>query len=96
MRAMARTITLHEADQNFSRVVREVEAGEEFTITRDGEPVAKLVPVRRERVLTPEQLAAVERTRRRMEKGWPLNIGRINREELYDEIIGRHDAKRHR
>ena len=96
MRVMAKTITLREANQTFSRVVREVEAGEEFTITRNGEPVARLVPVRRERVLTPEQLAAVERTRRRMEKGWPLNIGRINREELYDEIVGRYDAKRRR
>jgi prevent-host-death family protein len=93
---MSKTITLREANQAFSRCVREVEAGEEFTITRNGQPVARLVPVRRERVLTPEQLAALERTRRRMEKGWPLNIGRINREELYDEIVGRHDAKRRR
>ena len=90
---MAKTITLREANQAFSRVVREVEAGEEFTITRNGEPVARLVPARRDRVLTPEQLAALERTRKGMEKGWPLNIGRINREEFYDEIVGRHDAK---
>jgi len=93
---MAKTITLREATEALSECVREVEAGEEFTITRDGEPVARLVPARRARVLTPEQEAALERTRRRMEEGWPLNIGRINREELYDEIVGRHDAKRRR
>ena len=68
MRVMVKTITLREANQAFSRVIREVEAGEEFTITRNGEPVARLVPARRERVLTPEQLAAVERTRRRMRR----------------------------
>jgi prevent-host-death family protein len=97
MRFMAKTIALREANEAFSRYIREVEAGEEITITRDdGQPVSRLVPVRRERILAPEQLAAVERTQRRMEKGWPLNIGRINREELYDEIVGRHDAKRRR
>ena len=96
MRVMAKTITLHEANQTFSRVIREVEAGEEFTITRDGEPVARLVPVRRERVLTPEQEAARARTRERMKKGWHLGGERVNRDELYDEIVGRHDAKRHR
>ena len=96
MRVMAKTITLHEADQTFSRVIREVEAGEEFTITRDGEPVARLVPVRRERVLTLEQEAARARTLERMKKGWHLGGERVNRDELYDEIVGRHAAKRHR
>ena len=88
MRVMAKTITLREADQTFSRVIREVEAGEEFTITRDGEPVARLVPVRRERVLTPEQQAALARLEETMKKGWQLNAGRFNRDELYDEILG--------
>jgi prevent-host-death family protein len=96
MRVMAKTITLHEADQTFSRVIREVEAGEEFTITRDGEPVARLVPVCRERVLTLEQEAARARTLERMKKGWHLGGERVNRDELYDEIVGRHAAKRHR
>ena len=85
---MAKTITLREANQAFSRCIREVEAGEEFTITRDGEPVARLVPVRRERVLTPEQQAALARLEETMKKGWPLNAGRFNRDELYDEILG--------
>ena len=67
---MSKTLTLREANQAFSRCIREVEAGEEITITRRGEPVARIVPVRRERVLTPEQEAALERTRQRMEKGW--------------------------
>ena len=41
---MSKTLTLREANQTFSRCVREVEAGEEITITRHGRPVARLVP----------------------------------------------------
>ena len=41
---MSRIISLREANQAFSRCIREVEAGEEFTITRNGQPVARLVP----------------------------------------------------
>lgn len=90
-------MTLREANQAFSRCIREVEAGEEITITRRGEPVARIVPVRKgKRVLTPEQEAARARLTERMEKGWHLGGLRINRDELYDEVIGRHDAKRRR
>ena len=71
---MAKTITLREANQAFSRIIREVEAGEEITITRNGEPVARLVPVRGERVLTPEQQAARARARARWKKGWDLGV----------------------
>ena len=93
---MSKTLTLREANQAFSRCIREVEAGEEITITRRGEPVARIVPVRRERVLTPEQEAALERTRQRMEKGWRLGGLRVNRDELYGEILGINDPKRRR
>jgi prevent-host-death family protein len=93
---MSKTITLREANQAFSRCVREVEAGEEITITRKGRPVARLVPVGGKRVLTPEQEAARARALARMKKGWRLGGERLNRDELYDEMIGRHDAKRGR
>lgn len=42
---------MHEAKTHLSRLLREVAAGEEVTITRDGVAVAKLVPVAR----TPSQ-----------------------------------------
>ncbi|MFZ2005482.1 MAG: type II toxin-antitoxin system prevent-host-death family antitoxin [Stellaceae bacterium] len=86
---MSKTITLRDANQGFSRCIRAVEAGEEFVITRNGKPVAKLTPVGGKRVLTPEQQAARARTIQRMEKGWPLGTERLSREELYDEIIAR-------
>jgi prevent-host-death family protein len=55
-------ITAHGADHNFSRVLREVEAGKEFVVTRDGVPVARIVPERLPdgtRKLTAEQEAAL-------------------------------------
>ena len=36
---------MHEAKTHLSRLLREVEAGGEVTIVRDGTPVARLVPV---------------------------------------------------
>jgi prevent-host-death family protein len=81
---MSKTVTLRDANQNFAKYVRQVEAGAEIVITRRGEPVAKLSPVSGKRVLTPEQQAAVERTRKRLEKGWPLGIGKLDRDSLYD------------
>lgn len=67
---MSRTISLRDANQSFARCVREVEAGTELVITRNGEAVARLVPARPVRVLTPVQRAALERTRARMQAGW--------------------------
>jgi prevent-host-death family protein len=79
-----RLLSLREANQAFSRVVREVEAGAAYTITRNGKPVARLVPVEApKRVLRPEQQAAWERTEVRMEKGWDLG-GWPGREVLYE------------
>ena len=93
---MSKTLTLREANQAFSRCIREVEAGEEITITRKGRPVARLVPVHRRRILTPEQEAARARARERMKKGWHLGGARFDRDELYDEILGINDPKRRR
>ena len=39
-------VGVHEAKTNLSRLLRRVAAGEEITITRGGEPVARLVPAR--------------------------------------------------
>jgi prevent-host-death family protein len=40
-------VGVHEAKTHLSRLLREVEAGGEVTIVRDGSPVARLVPVTR-------------------------------------------------
>jgi hypothetical protein len=52
--------------------------------------------VRRDRVLTPEQEAARARALQRMNKGWPIGAGPLDRDELYDNIRARYDPKRRR
>jgi prevent-host-death family protein len=87
--AMTKQISLREANQNFAKYVRAVEAGESFTITRRGEPVARLTPAAGPRRLTPRQEAALARTAERMRRGWPLGGGKLDREALYEEMLGR-------
>ncbi len=36
-------VGMHEAKTNFSKLVKQVEAGEEVIVSRGGEPVAKIV-----------------------------------------------------
>ena len=82
---MTKTVSLREANQSFARCIREAEAGEEFVITRNGKPVARLSPVSDRRVLTPEQEAAWERTKRRMEEGWNIGAGPLDRDSLHEQ-----------
>lgn len=42
---MARTVNVHEAKTNLSKLLEAVEHGEEITIARAGVPCAKLVPL---------------------------------------------------
>ena len=42
---MTDQVNVHEAKTNLSKLLARVELGEEIVIARDGEPVAKLVPV---------------------------------------------------
>jgi prevent-host-death family protein len=84
MRHMTKTVTLREANQTFARCIRAVEAGEEFVITRNGKPVARLSPVSGRRVLTPEQEAAWQRLEAAMEKGWNIGAGRLDRAALHE------------
>jgi prevent-host-death family protein len=81
---MSKVVTLREANQSFARCIREVEAGEEFVITRNGTPVARLTPVGKGRVLTPHQAAAWVRLQAAMEKGWDIGAGPLDRDALHE------------
>jgi len=41
------TVNVHEAKTNLSRLLTQVESGEEIIIARNGKPVARLVPVQK-------------------------------------------------
>ncbi len=70
---MDKEVALREANQQFARYVRAVEAGDTFVITRRGKPVARLVPVEPgKRVLTPEQQEIRQQLLERMRRGIDL------------------------
>ena len=81
---MIHQIGIREANLHLSRDIAAVERGEEVIITRRGRPVARLVPVPKQRQLTPEQEAARARTLARMQKGYRLGGGPLNREALHE------------
>lgn len=82
-----RSVSAREANQQFSRILRDVEAGAEILVTRRGQPVARIVPAQasHERRLTLEQEAAHARSMERLRKGWDLGGGKFSRDELYDD-----------
>ncbi len=45
---MAKTVNMHEAKTQFSKLAKLVERGEEVVIARSGEPIMKLVPIQDE------------------------------------------------
>lgn len=78
-----RTITAREANHAFSRVLNDVAAGAEFVVTRNGRPVARIVPEiassRRDGLSPAQEWALAEFTA----TTWPLGVGRIDRDSLY-------------
>ena len=94
---MAETITARDANQHFSRLLREVAEGKSFVITHRGQPVARLVPESAPgaKRLTPEQEQALAESiawarslkppaeqPTDLPADWPRN-----RDELYDEML---------
>ena len=53
-----KTVNIHEAKTHLSRLVEEVNAGEEIVIAKAGKPQARLVPLRPER--KPRKLGRLE------------------------------------
>lgn len=75
------TIGAYEAKTHFSALLVKVEAGEEFTITKHGTPVARLVPVAKERTEA-QRRAIIERWR---EKSKGLSLGGLKIRDLINE-----------
>jgi len=79
-------INLRDANQQFSELVRRVEAtGKGYLVLRHGRPVARLLPTEdRAARLSPEQQAALTRL---LATSWPLGVERFDREAAYAERI---------
>ena len=72
------------ANQEFSRLIRDVERGEGVLITRRGRPIAKLMPHSADKTADPEWAAAYRRMMGLLQEGASLGGLKIGREELYD------------
>lgn len=79
-----RTVSLMTANQEFSRLIRDVERGEGVLITRRGRPIARLVPHTADKSADPEWAAAYERMMAQLKEGVSLGGLKVEREELYD------------
>lgn len=81
-----RQVKLREDDVKFSTLVREVEAAESVTLVRSGRPVAQIVPFPEAKtgLATAERVAAMERLKAIMDKGYDLGIVWNGRDELYE------------
>jgi len=77
------TVNTTEAKQQFSRLLREVEDGGRITITKDGRPVAVLVPVGQERRRA--SASVLERFEALSHRGLTISFttGGIDRDELH-------------
>jgi prevent-host-death family protein len=75
------TVGAFEAKTHLSRLLDKVEAGEEVTITRHGEPVAKLVPVKPAR--TKKEVDALIAEIKRTRKG--TSLGGLSIRQLVNE-----------
>ena len=83
--AAQRTISLRDANQGFAKMVKEVESGATFTLTRNGEPVATIQPVKQAvRKLTPDQERILAKMNETAEGGFFKKPWKFNRDELYD------------
>lgn len=78
------TVSLTTANQEFSRLIKEVGHGKGFLITRRGQPVAKLIPHTVDRSDDPDWAADYRQMMNRLEQGASLGGLRIKREELYE------------
>jgi prevent-host-death family protein len=75
------TVGAYQAKTHFSELLEKVGQGEEFTITKHGTPVARLVPIKKELTVA-ERRALIERWK---EKSKGLSLGGLKIRDLINE-----------
>jgi prevent-host-death family protein len=76
---MDKIIQAAQANRQFSRILREVAAGDSFTVTSHGRPVARIVPAEAK-----GSEAAKQRLLEYLRQQPLVEIGPFRRKELYD------------
>ena len=80
------SVGAREANRSFSKILKEAENGKTITITRNGKPVARLmpapVPAGVDSTSKEERKAAHKRLMALLDKGLPLGGRRYTRDEM--------------
>jgi prevent-host-death family protein len=76
-----KTCSIMEAQHNLAALVRKVEAGAEFVVTRRRRPVARIVPIQQENPVFPD-------FKERAQKIWGVPWQGSGSDELLDESRG--------
>ena len=82
-----RMVSIREANQSFSRLVKEVEAAETVVITRQGKPVAELIPRQQNRLDDPHFKSRFDQLRQRLRE-WPRDgyrLGKVTEDDKYGD-----------
>lgn len=74
------TIQADEAEARFKELLREVEGGTAFVVTRDGVPIALMTPAR----ATPEQVASIVEDWERYRSEHNVVLGRLAIRDLIE------------
>lgn len=76
-------LSIRELNSNISKAIARVEAGETIDITRNGKAIAELRPKRP--VRDAAWWKAWRETKELLERGLPINAGRITAEDKYGD-----------
>jgi len=68
---LSQQIGAFEAKTHFSKILEQVERGDDFIITKRGKPVAKITPVEQEKKMTYKEAIEALREMRKLYKGKP-------------------------
>jgi prevent-host-death family protein len=79
---LMRSVTAREANQAFSRILKEAEGGEPVVITRRGQPVAIIAPYRP--ADAPQRERAIDHIVALMRRGLPIGGRRFTRDEMHE------------
>jgi prevent-host-death family protein len=80
-----RTVGAREANQRFSELLREVESGKEITVTRNGKPVARIMPAARKTPTGKAREKAIDDMVAAMRKGLNLGGRKFTRDEMHED-----------
>ncbi|MFM9861736.1 type II toxin-antitoxin system prevent-host-death family antitoxin [Pseudoxanthobacter sp. M-2] len=78
-----KTVSAADANRHFSKLLGEVERGETVQVTSRGRPVARLAP--EPEADAAEREAAFRELIARLKSQPALNLGRVTRDEAYDD-----------